>query len=501
MTGLLLFVPVALAAYLVLVGVYRLYWSSIAHFPGPKLAALTGLYEIWFDIVCGGQFTFQIEKLHKKYGPIIRIKPSEVHISDPDFYSELYTTTAAYQKPGDWRFRFGFGSALFDTVDHEHHNRRRAPLAVFFSRSKVLELSGFIQEQVDKLVHIINEKYRGQVFCVNQAFDALTMDIIGYYAFGLSYHSIEYPNFDSPFDAVTEDVARLVHVAGHFPWIVTILKALPQGLMQFLSPPLKKISKFQKEIGTQIQNIKSGQNNRSAEKTVSRKTIFHEILNSKLDPSELTQDRLQQEAGSLVGAALETSKMTISLAIYYILSKPEIHSRLLEELEAAMPNPEKPLSVPELERLPYLSAVIKEALRLSIGVSQRIRRYHSAPIQYKSYTIPPGTVFGMCHWQQLRDPQIWESPDEFLPDRWLGKNPKALNGQSLDKYFVPFHRGPRMCLGMYMGQAQLYMSLATLFRRVDLELFETGIDSVRIVEDYFVPLRKRGALGVRVRVK
>jgi cytochrome P450 len=214
--------------------------------------------------------------------------------------------------------------------------------------------------------------------------------------------------------------------------------------------------------------------------------------------------------------------MTISLAIYYILAKPEIHARLREELVAAMPDPTKTLSVPELESLPYLSAIIKEgmfsaplsfnfflnranifaALRLSIGVAQRIRRYTpDAPLQYGSYAIPAGTIFGMCHWLQLRDPSIWESRDEFLPDRWLGDNPKALNGQPLAKYFVPFHRGTRMCLGMHMGQAQLYIGLATLFRRVDLELFETGQDSVDIVADYFVPLPKEGTKGVRVMVK
>ena len=74
MIGLLL--PLlALAAYLVLVGIYRLYWSPIAHFPGPKLAALTGWYEVWFDIVLGGQFTFQIEKWHQQYGTFLSLDP------------------------------------------------------------------------------------------------------------------------------------------------------------------------------------------------------------------------------------------------------------------------------------------------------------------------------------------------------------------------------------------------------------------------------------------
>lgn len=494
---------VALVVYFGCLSIYRLWLHPLANIPGPKLCAITGWYEVFWDIMVGGQFTFKIEKWHKAYGPIMRIGPNEVHFNDPDFYNELYTTTATYQKPAEWRYRFGFGSALFDTVDHEHHARRRAPLAAFFSRSKILEFSPFIQEQTDRLVQRIQE-YKGQVICANEAFDALTMDIIGYYAFGLSYRSIDYPKFQAPYNHVTEDVARMVHTGAHFPWVFTILRSIPQIIVSLLAPPMKKIFKFNEEIAAQIRRILKNRSNLNQEKN-SHRTIFHEILNSKLEPSELTQERLQMEAGSLVGAALETSKMTTALAIYYILAQPDVEKKLREELRTAMPDPSKILSVPELEQLPYLAACIREALRLAIGVSQRIRRYNPhAPTQYKNYTIPPNTVFGMCHWEQLRDARVWDRPYEFIPERWLSNNgnPLALNGQPLAKYFVPFHRGPRGCLGKEMGMAQLNIGLATLFRRVDhLELFETDQSAVDIVADYFVPLCVKGSKGVRVLVK
>lgn len=48
--------------------IYRLYFSPIAGFPGPKLAALTYWYEFYYDVVKDGQYLFQIEKLHKRYG-------------------------------------------------------------------------------------------------------------------------------------------------------------------------------------------------------------------------------------------------------------------------------------------------------------------------------------------------------------------------------------------------------------------------------------------------
>jgi hypothetical protein len=60
------------SAFLVLwvlgLAVYRLYLSPIAKFPGPKLAALTSWYEFYFDVVKGGQFTFHLQELHKRYG-------------------------------------------------------------------------------------------------------------------------------------------------------------------------------------------------------------------------------------------------------------------------------------------------------------------------------------------------------------------------------------------------------------------------------------------------
>jgi hypothetical protein len=54
--------------YLIGLAFYRLYLSPLARFPGPKLAALTKWYEFYYDVVLKGQFTFQIQRMHKKYG-------------------------------------------------------------------------------------------------------------------------------------------------------------------------------------------------------------------------------------------------------------------------------------------------------------------------------------------------------------------------------------------------------------------------------------------------
>ena len=59
---------VLLVIYLVLLAVYRLYWSPLAKFPGPRLAALSNWYEFYYDVFLQGKFTSHIQDLHKQYG-------------------------------------------------------------------------------------------------------------------------------------------------------------------------------------------------------------------------------------------------------------------------------------------------------------------------------------------------------------------------------------------------------------------------------------------------
>ncbi len=75
-------VAAAVLLYLVGLAIYRLYFSPIAKFPGPKLAALTLWYEAWYDIVKGGQYTFEIGRMHETYGTTLPCK---------DIHSQCYS--------------------------------------------------------------------------------------------------------------------------------------------------------------------------------------------------------------------------------------------------------------------------------------------------------------------------------------------------------------------------------------------------------------------------
>lgn len=203
-------------------------------------------------------------------------------------------------------------------------------------------------------------------------------------------------------------------------------------------------------------------------------------------------------------AGVETTAAALSKAIFYILDNQCIKMKLSAELEQVFPNPRSTPPLETLEALPYLSSTVNEVLRMTIGVSQRtIRKSRTGPVPYGEYLIPQGYYFSMTTYFTHNDPTIWESPEEFRPERWLEgkKTPLAPDGQPLSKYLVTFGRGPRMCIGLNLARAELFIGLAVLFRRFNFELFDTTREAVDMKADYFLPLPSPTSKGVRVLVK
>ncbi|PYH89867.1 hypothetical protein BO71DRAFT_335672 [Aspergillus ellipticus CBS 707.79] len=85
-SNLPLLVLISAVIYTITLAIYRLYLHPLRSFPGPRLAAFTFWYEFYYDVILGGQYTFQIRQLQEQYGPIIRINPHELHVYTPDFY-------------------------------------------------------------------------------------------------------------------------------------------------------------------------------------------------------------------------------------------------------------------------------------------------------------------------------------------------------------------------------------------------------------------------------
>lgn len=96
-------------------------------------------------------------------------------------------------------------------------------------------------------------------------------------------------------------------------------------------------------------------------------------------------------------------------------------------------------------------------------------------------------------------PEYYTAPFTFDPDRWLNADRQATRPK-LDRYFVPFGRGSRSCIGQNLALAEVYLGVASVVRRVSLRLFETTREDVRVVRDAFVGYPVESSKGVRVLV-
>lgn len=206
----------------------------------------------------------------------------------------------------------------------------------------------------------------------------------------------------------------------------------------------------------------------------------------------------------------DTGGNTISLGTFHILNTPGVLDRLMEELRSVWPgNPWEgmpgvgeeymdgsgrlPVGLETLEKLPYLSGVIRESLRLAFGAASPMQRLATGQgITIDGWKFPAGTGISTAAPFVHMNPETFPEPHQFRPERWIGPGAVAL-----EKYLVSFSKGPRQCPGMNLAWCEQYLAFATLFRRFQFELVDTTHEDLRY-KDYITPVFQ-GRIKVRVR--
>jgi cytochrome P450 len=190
---------------------------------------------------------------------------------------------------------------------------------------------------------------------------------------------------------------------------------------------------------------------------------------SAKDHSVLNDNQLSDEVIMLLSAGNDTVSAVLITGIYKILRNSEVHARLNEELLSTFPNISDEITYDKAKKMPYLSAVIKEALRVSHplpGLAPRVVPAEGFTLYNKK--IPGGTIFNTSAYMLNRYPSLFPNPDAFDPARWF--DPGSTH---LDKYMASFYRGTRQCLGRDLAFCELYTFLANLFRKFELDIWNT----------------------------
>ncbi|QLI70047.1 Cytochrome P450 monooxygenase sdnE [Metarhizium brunneum] len=509
---ILLLIPL----YGLLLAVFRLYFSPLSRFPGPRIAAATWWYQFYHDVVRRGRYIWVVRDMHARYGPIVRINPSELHICESQFYNTLYVSGGIHRKRDKWSWDSvgagGVRDSALSTVAHDLHRVRRSAIAQFFSAQNVDKLQPVIQSKADLLVRRLAER-RGRrtvVTNLNHAFSALTNDVIMEYCFARSYDRLAAPDFDPSYKHASHRGVRLAQIAKHIRllgWLVTAMLALPESILVRCGPAFEMFLTERKRLHRQIEELTL--ESKAVGQDASHLTVFRELLGSKLPPEEKTPARLSAEAQVLVSAGSETTAKALTVACFKLLTHPAVLARLRDELETALPSfgLEPGLRLDQVQRLPYLTGVVKESLRLSYGVVGRLQRiWPDEEIVFREWIIPRGTPVSMTSYDVHHDEAVFPDSFAFRPERWA-------DDPGLDRYLVSFGKGSRHCVGMNLAMAELYLTLAKVFRlfgsgRVrrpgdigQLVLFETDESDIRMTGEVLVPFVKPDSRGVRVVVE
>ncbi|KAL0577919.1 hypothetical protein V5O48_004084 [Marasmius crinis-equi] len=449
-------------------------------FPGPLLAKWTYLYKMYYDVVKKGAWVEHLQELHQVYGPIVRVGPNELHFASLDAYHEIYAVGSKFSKDARTYNPVSANHHVFAMVDPHDAMVRRAIVLPYFSRRSMLDREWIIQEKVDEFVEMLINTHTKD----KSSFSL--QETLRVYLGGIP-PSVCFPDMKQCMGLTSSNLLpRVTDIPpGVVPWL--LLKNLPskviQSLQHFANTRDIRIGQYSRmdELHAYGVLVDDAMNTPLSDIEERNENMCHSLLKRSEDNRpEPTRRWLMAETLNVKYAGIDTTSTAAFVTIRAVLGDDGVRRKLVQELNDVWPDlGGMAPGVLVLEKLLFLTAVIKEGIRLSIGIFSPMNRVVGPEDAVISgISIPAGTIVGMTNAVVQLNPDIFPEPHAFKPERWIQKD-----SQKLEKYFVAFARGPRSCIGIHLAWAMLYLTVANLFRRLDL--------SPVSMDDLHAPFRMR----------
>lgn len=184
-----------------------------------------------------------------------------------------------------------------------------------------------------------------------------------------------------------------------------------------------------------------------------------------------TRDIIVHLSGN-VFAGSDTTAIALRAIIYFLVKNRDKMQKLLRQIDEA--DREGKLSHPisykeSTTHLPYLDAVVREAMRLHPSVGLLLERHvPSSGAKICGVEMPAGTIVGINAWVTQHDPSIFPEPESFIPERWLEASDDQL--RKMDQAFFAFGAGSRTCIGRYISLMEMAKVVPQLLREFDVRL-------------------------------
>ncbi|KAL7781172.1 cytochrome P450 [Trichoderma afarasin] len=417
------------------------------------------------------QRLLKLLQLHKDYGPLVRIGPNEVSISDWRYYRAIYSSNKASSKLPTFYLPIVFVDQhnIFAMTSKEEHAARRKISASPYSLQSMTRLEPMIRSKADNLAKRLLEISSSATTGTVNAFlmcGLFSLEVVCKAGFGKDFPFEDTTDLTELLQAMDGSAFTFI-LDGLLPWL------RPTGFahkMPFVSEPYQHRRQWEQKSRALLREFLQLPDKDDGYLVSPYLSSVDGFLGRKLNHEEFVE-----EAMGIMFAGSGTTSTTLTYLLY-ALSRPgyeAIQTRLRAELKDCGE------SVSELRKLPYLNAVIKETFRLYPTIISSLPRVLNEPMKVHDIDLPVGTVVNMQNFVHHRDPAVFPDPELFNPERWL--NPHA----DMESALTPFSLGRRACIGLNLAWDELYLAVSSVFRNLELRLGEEMTEADMELEDRF----------------
>jgi cytochrome P450 len=468
----------------VLSAVYLVTLSPLASVPGPKIRKFSYLPCAFASL--RGRESYAVRDLHDKYGLVVRVSPEMVSFIGPTAWKEIYGHPAVkkFKKSGYLKLRPGVPDVL--TANGVDHARQRAALNRAFSEKALRGQEHHLQDHIDLFMERMEQRC-DQVENIVQWFEFLAFDIIGTLAFSSSFHCLENQRYH-PWVSLLKSFFKSVH----YFLVAKMFGVLFPLVMVF--GPIGDLMKGREHLRRSYQKV---QERLKMPEDDNRNDFWTYISRQNQEKEDsMSVKEMEVNAAIMIPAGSHTIATALSGCCYLLLKNPDTLARLRKELTEEFSS-ESEITMARLAGLPYIKAVIDEALRMYPPLSADLRR--AVPPEGATicdHFIPGGTIVSVYALAAYDNINNFAQPYRFTPERWLttDERPEWAENDHLE-VCQPFSVGSRNCIGMNLAYAETKLILARLVFRFNLELMD---DAFEIEKQRVFLMREKPPLRVRL---
>ncbi|KAK5462864.1 hypothetical protein LTS15_002576 [Exophiala xenobiotica] len=458
--------------------------SPLRRIPGPFLARFTRLWQ--FVEIGRGQFEKTNLELHDKYGrhsptppeigliltivvgPIVRIAPNEYSLDDFEAAKTIYGHPTSFVK-APWYIASADPDphqprGLFTDRDIKHHAESRRKVSSVYSMTALLTMEPHVTDCVNILVDKFREfAHKGQVINMSHWLQCYAFDVIGVLTLGQRFGLLDDGLDREGILAAIDQYLAYLSVVGVYSEIHRFLGAILQKLSS--GGGLAYMRAFSKQ---QIQeHVRSGEYREGEGKDFATKLLkLHQE-----NPKKITMQDVIMTCGTNIGAGSDTTSISLGSVVYSLIKHPKVMRKLREEIDQgiATGHISAAITFQDAQRMPYLQAVIKEALRVHPATGLPLGRVvpkGGATLAGKFF--PEGTIVGINSWVAHANRQVFgDDARSFRPERWLQDQEQV---SRMDRYYMTFGLGSRTCIGKNISLMEMQKVIPQLARHFDFEL-------------------------------